>query len=67
MESASRFQKYMYTFDDLDYVENLSGLRPIKIQNLKPSSSVYKQFTTEMEVTSHKLSFDQCEILVPKM
>jgi hypothetical protein len=67
VSSLEMFQRYTFTYEDPDYIGNLTnGLRPIQIQKLKPQSSIYRFFTQEIEISSHKLSFDECQQLIPK-
>ena len=62
------FQKYAFTYEEPSYIANLTGgIKPIRIPNLKPSSSVHRYFTQEIEISPARLSFDECELLVPKM
>ena len=58
----------MYTYEDPKYIDNLTGgIRPRKIQDLKQKNAVYKLFTQQLEISPTNLSFDEREILIPKM
>lgn len=41
-------------------------MRPNQIQKLKPQSSVYRFLTQEVEVNPQKVSFNECQQLIPK-
>jgi hypothetical protein len=41
-------------------------MRPNQIQKLKPQSSVYRFFTQEVEFNPQKVTFNECQQLIPK-
>jgi hypothetical protein len=68
VSSIEIFSKQAFTYDDPEYIANLTnGMRPIKIQDIKPSSTTYWFFSRDVQITSPKISFDECELLIPKM
>ena len=42
-------------------------MKPIRIQELKPTSSIYRYFTQEIELSPTRINFNDCELLIPKV
>ena len=59
----------MFTFEEPSRIANLTdGIMPRKIQDLKQRNPAFKLFTSELEISpSTNLSFDEREMLIPKM
>ena len=67
VSSLEAFQRYSFTFEDPEFIANLTtGMRPIQIQKLKPQSSIYRFFTQEIEITPSRVTFEECQLLIPK-
>lgn len=68
ISSVEAFSKHSFTYEDPEFVSNLSfGFVPMFIPELKPSNLAYWFFNRDIQITSSKVNFEECEILVPKM